>query len=391
MNKNKRDFTLFLLASAILGISQSIDGSVFNNFLNDVFHITVAQRSLLEIPREFPGFMVVFVSGILIFLGDVRIAAVANILAAIGMIGMGFMSGDMGIMIAWLTLYSMGQHLFMPMSNSIAMNLADSENMGKKLGQINGANTAMFLLTSAITTIIFRKVKVNYQISFLVIALALVVSAVLILNMTPHKEKKKTKRLFVRKEYSRFYWLSILFGARKQIFITFGPWVLIKVFKQGAATFSILGFIIAAIGMFFKPYVGKLIDRKGERFVLAAEAVVLIIVCMGYAFSQVFFKGIGKESLSLYFVCGFFVIDQLLTAAGMARATYLKKIAVNPEDVSPTLSMGISMDHLVSMFVPFLGASIWSAFGYEYVFLCGALIAVANLMLTRGVTTKAKV
>jgi len=284
----------------------------------------------------------------------------------------------------------MGQHLFMPMSNSIAMNLADSENMGKKLGQVNGANTAMFLLTSAITTVIFRRVKVNYQISFLVIALALMISAVLILKMAPHKGTKKAKRLFVRREYSKFYWLSILYGARKQIFITFGPWVLIKVFKQDAATFSILGFIIAAIGMFFKPYVGKLIDRRGEKFVLSAEAIMLIVVCMGYAFSQAFFKGVGKEYLSLYFVCGFFVIDQLLTAAGMARVTYLKKIAVNPEDVSPTLSMGISMDHLVSMFVPFLGASVWSTFGYEYVFLCGALIAAANLMLTRGVTTKAK-
>jgi len=391
MSKNKRDFTLFLLASAILGISQSIDSSVFNNFLNDVFHITVSQRSLLEMPREFPGVMVVFVSGILIFLGDVRTAAVANILAAIGMIGMGFMSVNMGVMVAWLTIYSMGQHLFMPISNSIAMNLADSENLGKKLGQVNGANTAMFLLTSATTTLIFAKVKVNYRVAFIVIAAALLLSAVLILNMTPHKSEKKIKRLFIRKEYSRFYWLSILNGARKQIFITFGPWVLIKVFNQGAATFSILGFIIAAIGMVFKPYVGKLIDKKGEKFVLAAEAIMLILVCMGYAFSQPFFKGIGKEGLALYFVCGFFVIDQLLTAAGMARATYLRKIAITPEDVSPTLSMGISMDHIVSMFIPFLGASIWSAFGYEAVFLCGSMIAVGNLILTRGVRTGGRI
>jgi hypothetical protein len=140
----KNDFILFMLASAVLGISQSIDSSVFNNFLNDTFHIAVTQRALLEIPREFPGFMVVFVSGILLFLGDARIAAVANILAAVGMMGLGLLSSSYGIMIICLTVYSMGQHLFMPVSNSIVMNLSNKSNMGKRLGQINGLNTAVF-------------------------------------------------------------------------------------------------------------------------------------------------------------------------------------------------------------------------------------------------------
>jgi hypothetical protein len=127
-----------MLASAVLGISQSIDLSVFNNFLNDTFHIAVVQRALLEITREFPGFMVVFVSGILLFLGDARIAAE-------GMMGLGLLSSSYGIMIMCLTIYSMGQHLFMPVSNSIVMNLSDKSNMGKRLEQINGLNTAVFL------------------------------------------------------------------------------------------------------------------------------------------------------------------------------------------------------------------------------------------------------
>lgn len=66
----------------------------------------------------------------------------------------------------------------------------------------------------------------------------------------------------------------------------------------------------------------------------------------------------------------------------MARATYLKKIALSAEEVSPTLSMGISLDHMVSMFVPWLGGFIWTVLGYEYVFICGAAIAALNLLLT---------
>jgi predicted MFS family arabinose efflux permease len=376
----KRDLYLFLIASAFIGISQSIDSSVFNNFLNDTFNITVSQRTILEIPREFPGFMVVFVSGALLALGDVRIASIANILAAIGMMGLGYLSKSFGIMMIWMTIYSMGQHLYLPVSNSIGMNLADKNNMGKVLGRINGVNTAAFLVTSLITALLFRFVRVSYPMAYTVGAIAFLCSAVMIFKMTPHKVKGEGKRFFVKKHYSLFYVLSILYGARKQIFITFGPWVLIKIFNQGVTTFATLSFIIAAIGMFFKPLVGTLIDKKGERFVLAGEAILLIVVCMGYALAGKLGLGVN---LALFITAGCYILDQLLTAAGMARSTYLKKTALCPEDVSPTLSMGISMDHMVSMVVPWLGGLVWTLFGYEMVFVLGACIALANLLATR--------
>jgi len=67
-------------------------------------------------------------------------------------------------------------------------------------------------------------------------------------------------------------------------------------------------------------------------------------------------------------------------AAGMARATYLKKIAVRPEDVNQTLSMGVSIDHVFSITLALLSGYIWKTLGYQYVFLLGAVIAVANLI-----------
>lgn len=380
MKLKKRDLILFLAASAFLGVSQSIDSSVFNNFLHDTFNITVSQRTILEFPREFPGFMVVFVSGALLALGDVRIASIANILAAVGMMGLGYLSKSFGVMMIWMTVYSMGQHLYLPVSSSIGMNLADKNNMGKILGRINGINTAAFLLTSLSTAFLFRFVKISYPAAYTVGAIAFLCSALLIFKMTPHRVKREGKRLFLRKEYSLFYWLSILYGARKQIFITFGPWVLIKIFNQGVTTFALLGFIVAGIGMFFKPLVGALIDKKGERFVLAGEAILLIVVCMGYAFAGKLGLGV-KTALTL--TAGCYILDQMLVAAGMARSTYLKKIAVQQEDVSPTLSMGISLDHMVAMIVPWLGGLVWNQFGYEMVFILGAMIALANLFSTR--------
>ena len=379
----KRDFVLFLLASAAIGISQSVDTSFFNNFLNDSYHLTITQRTFLEIPREFPGFAVVFVTGLLFAFGDVRTAAVANLLAGLGSLGLAFWSPEYLPMIGWLTVYSMGQHLFMPMSNSIGMNLASDGHMGRRLGQINAVNTAAFLVTSLATALLFRFIKIDYHLAFSLAAGAFFLSAVLILMMTPpHTGKRLGKRFVLRKEYTVFYGLNILYGARKQIFITFGPWVLIKVFGQGVATFAILSFFIAGLGIVFKPLIGHLIDHVGERFVLAAEAVSLIFVCLGYAYTKGLFESIGQGSIALYVICALFVVDQMLASVSMARATYLKKIALSAEDVSPTLSMGISIDHMVSMFVPWLGGFIWTVLGYEYVFICGAFIAALNLLLT---------
>lgn len=378
----KRDFVLFLLASAVIGITQSIDTSFFNNFLNDNYQLSISQRTFLEIPREFPGFAVVFVTGLLFAFGDVRTAAVANLLGGLGALGLAYWSPEYLPMIGWLTIYSMGQHLFMPMSNSIGMNLATDGQMGRRLGQINSVNTAVFLATSLATAFLFRFIKIDYHLAFSISAGAFFLSAILILLMKPHSGKRNGKRFLLRKEYNVFYGLSILYGARKQIFITFGPWVLIKVFGQGVATFAILSFFIAGLGIVFKPLIGYLIDSIGERFVLAGEAVSLIFICLGYAFTQGIFENLGMGKIALYIICVLFVLDQVLASVSMARATYLKKIALNSEDVSPTLSMGISLDHIVSMFIPFLGGFVWNIFGYEYVFIVGAAIAAINLLLT---------
>ncbi|HBP65450.1 MAG TPA: MFS transporter, partial [Desulfosporosinus sp.] len=125
-----------------------------------------------------------------------------------------------------------------------------------------------------------------------------------------------------------------------------------------------------------------LIDSVGERFILAGEAVSLIFICLGYAFSEGFFANLGLGKITLYVICSLFVLDQMLASVSMARATYLRKIALNAEDVSPTLSMGITIDHMVSMFVPWLGGFVWTVLGYQYVFIGGAIIATLNLLLT---------
>ena len=57
------------------------------------------------------------------------------------------------------------------------------------------------------------------------------------------------------------------------------------------------------------------------------------------------------------------MLDHILFALRVARTTYLKKIAVDPADITPTISLGITIDHAVAMTLPILSGYIWERYG----------------------------
>ncbi len=381
-----RNYLIFLLASVFLGIGQSIDGATLTNYLKENFQMLILERSALEFPRELPGLLVAFVIASLYFLGDIRIAVIANVLAAIGMFSLGIIPPDFSLVVIAIFIYSMGQHIYMPLSNSIGMSFASSKELGRKLGQVSAANTAALVISGAILWALFKFFHITYTTSFSIGAVAFLISAILFSMIKPAATHKKQIRYIFRKEYRLYYWLCILYGARKQIFITFGPWVLVDIFKEPITTMALLFLIVSIIGIFAKPFIGYLIDKTGEKIVLSGEAIAFFFVCLGYAFAEDLFSNVF--ALLLVNIC--YILDQTLSSVSMARATYLKKIALAEEDVSPTLSLGTSIDHIVTMFLPIIGGLVWynnGAHGYKYVFLGGAFIAVINLLSARLIST----
>jgi len=386
----ERDFLLFLLVGVFVGIGQSIDGSTLNNFLKEKFDFLIMQRTLLEIPREMPGLLVFLFTGFLFALGDIRIAAIANVAAAVGMFLLGIIPYNFFIMLLVVFIYSTGQHVFLPLFNTIGMSFAQEGQYGRKLGQISAANTASLVVSSAVLWALFKFFKISYTVSFTLGGLAFLAAAITLTRMNHRRVGKMNKRFVFRKEYKLYYWLSVLYGARKQIFLTFAPWVLVDVFKQRVTIMTMLFFIISVLGIFVKPLIGQLIDKIGERFILAGEAVLVIIICLFYAFAEDLFPGM----LAVIVVSICYVLDQTLNSVSMARATYIRKIAVKSEDVSPTLSLGLSIDHIVSMFIPALGGLVWytgGPGGYKYVFLGGAVIAILNFLSARRITIPEKI
>ncbi len=384
----ERDFILFLISGACLGIAQSVDGSTLTNYLKEHFGMLIIHRTALEFPRELPGLLVVLIIGGLSFLGgDVRISAVANLLAAAGMFSLGIIPSQFAFVIFVIFIYSMGQHIFMPLSGNIAMSFAKRNEMGRTLGLLSSVSNIAIVISSIALWALFRFAHISYFTSFTIGAVALLISAILIGFIKPTQTVKVEKRYIYRKEYRLYYWLSMLYGARKQIFITFGPWVLVDVFKQPVTTMTLLFLIVAVIGIFVKPWVGHLIDKVGERFVLSGEAFIFFFTCLLYAFAEDLFS--YPVAIACIYVC--YVTDFTIDSVSMARITYMKKIALKPEDVSPSLSLGISLDHIVTIFLPILGGLAWykgGHGGYKYVFMGGAVVALLNFISSRKIRIK---
>ena len=295
------------------------------------------------------------------------------LLAVVSTLLIGFASPSYKIMLAWLFIYSLGQHLFIPVGSSIGMELARDGRPAGDWGSSTPSGTSPpfseVSWSRSLSLFGFR-----FPHAFAMSAVAFAVASILMFMM----ERKSTQRpktiLRLRREYSLYYLLSVLYGSRKQLFLTFAPWVLVSVFHQPVQILATLLMIGGVIGIGFQPLLGAAIDRLGERTVLVLEAAVLVFVCIGYGFSKDFMF----VRAAFLVTCACFLVDQMLMSVNMARSTYIKKIALDPSHVQPALTSSVTIDHIFPITIALVGGTIWSVFGFQYVFLMGAAIALLN-------------
>jgi MFS family permease len=370
----KTQLILFFSAIACFAAAMGVHDSIFNNFLSDTFDMSASQRGWLELPRELPGFLVVVMAGILYALPVTHLAVVGALTFSVGMVGMALLGTSYWPMVAMMMCGSAGIHLLQPVGASVALSLSGPSNRGKRMGQMGAVGTCGMVLGTGFVWLVFDRAAPQYRLGFLCAAAVGGVCAIIYALMhIPHLHQPRAK-LVVRRKYRLYYVLELLFGARKQIFITFGPWVLIKVYGEPASSIAGLLMTAALIGIVFKPLAGAAIDRFGERTVMIADGLVLAVVCIGYGYAL---KLTGDVNTARPIACACFVADNLLFALGSARAVYISRMADSPQEVTSTLAMGVSINHAVSMTIPAAAGAIWTAFDYDRVFLAAAILALA--------------
>lgn len=368
---------LYFTAIIFMGAASGCFDTSYNNFLSDVFHITAQGRGMLEFPREMPGFLVAAMTGLLAALAETTVASIAGLATFVGMMGLGWVHltdtnpGAWHWMVFFTVVWATGTHLGMPVQASIGMSLAHESKRGRRLGQMGSLGGVGVIIGASIAWALCGTHSTPpYWLIFMSGAVLALCAAITFVQIRGVGRQTKRPRLVVRRKYWLYYVLCILFGARKQIFMTFGPWVLIKVFKQPVSTFAKLRITNSCLTVFTNPFIGSLIDRWGERRVLMVDSFLLMLVCLGYGASYRF----GSAGVWVAFAC--YVLDEVIFGFGMARTVYLSKIAEKPEHVTASLGLGVSLDHAVSMTLPTLGGLIWMRYGHPWVFFAGAVIGL---------------
>lgn len=385
----KKEVKIYFLILIFTALATGMSHGIFSNYFKDAYNVSAFQRGIIEFPREIPGVICVVIITALASFSDIRVSMFAQVLSIIGLFILAFFTPDFSVMLIFLFLYSLGQHLFMPLSDGIGISLVDQNNLGKRMGQFKGTTTAFLMLAASIVFVCFKldifsfttSIKIPFILACIFLSIVLFL-LILLGNITKNSviHHKKTKLVF-RKEYKLYYILVILFGVQKQIMLVYGPWVLIEILGKKADTLALLSIGGAFIGIFFIPALGRWLDKFGVKKLLYADGISFVLVYLLFGLlTMSYVTGLlptkGWPVLLGYFMI---IIDKMSTQMTFIRTVYLKNIAVDSSEVIPTLSLGMSMDHLVSITCAILSGLVWSLWGPQYIFFFAALISLGNV------------
>ncbi|RLE30449.1 MAG: MFS transporter [Acidobacteria bacterium] len=372
------DLKRALGATIFFGAASGIFLATLNNYLAEVHHFGAEARGWLEFPRELPGFFIMLVvGGLLTVMRETRMAAVAMVLTAVGAFGLGFLAPSTVPLVVFILIWSLGDHIIFAVEGPIGLQLARGGQEGKRLGQFGGARNLGTILGVGAIFWLAQVVGDRFDLFYALAACSALAAGIFYLKLTVGQAEPRSRRLVFKKKYGVFYAISALFGVRKQIFLAFGVWVLVENHGVPVATIALLYFIAATIGVIVRPLLGDVIDWLGERVVLSVDELLLLGVCLTYAFASDLFAA----PWDLYALYSAYVFDSVLFALRVARTTYLKKIVDDPSEITPTISMGITIDHAVAMTLPILSGWIWVTYGFRWVFLLAGAIAVVGFFV----------
>ena len=196
----------------------------------------------------------------------------------------------------------------------------------------------------------------------------------------PPREKGK---LVIKKEFTNYYLLTFAFGIQKRIRMVFALWMFTQLLEKKADFTAILLIASAVVGIFVSPQMGKLLDRMGQKKAVMFEGAYMLVIFTIYGFVA---KGFAEGSLLLtnmvlYFSIGLFVLADLTKFFEFFHNFAMRKMATDEKDISPTLSVGQAIDHVMAITLSPLFGTMWAHFGPQSVFWTCAAFSVVQFLI----------
>jgi len=383
------NYKVFLLSVFIIGLGYGIHKGLLDNYLAEIVGIGEFERGLTEFFRELPGFLLIFILAIFISFSAEKLYKLGAIIILIGMGMLAIVPPVKVLVVLAVCICSLGEHIQLGMKSTLALSYSKEGKGGEALGLQSSSQQVGTLIGFIIVIIgflVFAKTQ-PFKIFFMVAGIITAVGAFISFGMKGKSETDENARHFYfRKKYTKYYMLEVFYGARKQVFLTFGPYVLILFYGAKTTVISLL-FAISAIASFLMaPVVGKIIDRAGYKIVMIMDTLILVVVCFFYGFAHHLFP----MNVAFIVCCINYVLDAVISLASMAASVYVQDISDNMQEVKATLSTGISVNHLITLAIALFGGWIWQKVGIETLFIISAVLGLCNSAYAATIKTKKK-
>ena len=370
-------YKVLLISILITSLAHGLYKGMLDNYLAEVVKMGEMDRGVTEFFREIPGILLVFILAVFYMLSAETMYKAG---AGIMLLGMGMhavLPPDKVLVTMAICIYSLGEHIQLGMKSTLVMGYAKPDRGGAALGVQSSAGQIGTLAGYIVIVLAFSMAaeQGTYQLFFIIAALLTAAGAFYSLRITGKSQPDAHKRRFYfHKKYTKYYMLEMFYGARKQVFLTFGPYVLILFYGASAATISLL-FAVSAVACFIaSPMVGRIIDRLGYKVVMVSDTLILVVVCFFYGFAHHLFP----KDVAFIVCCANYVLDAVISLASMASNVYVKDLADNAEEVKATISTGVSINHVITIFIALFGGWIWETLGIETLFIISAVLGLAN-------------
>ncbi len=339
--------------------------TLFNNFAVEVAGINGRQVGMIQSVREVPGFLALLAVYLIMIIREHRLSAFSILCLGLGVAITGWLPSYAGLVFTTL-LMSFGFHYYETTNQSLTLQYFSKQYapvvFGKQRSFAAASNIAVCLF------IFLARPWLDYTSLYLLIGLLLVLTAgwAFCQNPVDGSAPPQRKRMVMRSRYWLFYLLTFLAGARRQIFIAFSVFLLVKRFGFSVREIAALFLINNLVNYFLSPAIGRAIVRFGERKVLSLEYASLILIFTGYAVVQ-----------DRILVALLYVLDHIFFNFAIAIRTYFQKVA-DPRDIAPSMAVGFTINHVAAVVLPALGGLLWML-DYRIVFYMGAVLSGLSL------------
>lgn len=350
----------FVTAVAMQGIM-----AVYTNFAVEAASLQGDQLGVIQSVREIPGLLSITLMAFLLLFSEMRLMSISIMLVGVGISLMGFFPSYAGIMCCWL-IASVGFHYFESINQSLTLQHFDRHESPLIIGSLRAVNAAGSFAIGLL--IFFLAGMLPYKCLFVLIGAGCLFGGAwgLTRKDIPAKGEPQKSGLVFRKKYWLYYALTLLSGARRQIFVVFSVLLLVEKLGFSLRAMALLFLLNHLINWVLNHFIGKTINSFGEQKLLAAKYLLLALVFVAYAYSS-----------SAVLVTVLYVVEQLLFNFTVAIRTFFQKIA-DTQDIAPSMAMGLTINHVAAVIVPVIGGALWM-YDYRIPFFMGVGFALCSL------------